>query len=517
MTSTESALPGPRTGVAVALGLAAAKLLLHLATNLWAGYGIFRDELYYLACADHPAWGYVDQPPLSIALLAVQKATLGAESLFTLRLVPAVAGAAAVLFTVLIAREMGGGRFAQLLAGLAALAAPIQLGYVTVYSMNSLDLALVAAALFLFTRLLRTGDAKLWIGVGLLIGLALLNKVGALWIGAGVAVGLVATRERRWLRTPWPWAAGLLAAAIFAPYLLWNAAHGWPHLEFMEQAMGSKYAGVTRTDFVAGQLLLQGPMALPIWLAGLAWLLVSRRARPFRPLAWVWLTAFAVLLAAGHSKAEYLATAYAAVFGAGGIAWEGWLAGPRSRRLRPVLAFALLAGLLLAPAALPILPVDSYVRWARAMGLQPGTAEGHELAELPQFYADMFGWPEKAEAVAAVWRTLPEEDRSRAAIFTTNYGRAGAIDHFGRELGLPRALSSHNNYWLWGPGDATGEIVVVLGLSREDLSPRFASVERAGTADCELCIPYERDVPIWIARGPLQPLADVWPEIRSYN
>lgn len=494
--------------------LVAAKLLFHLAVNLQGGYGIFRDELYYLACADHLAWGYVDQPPLSIFLLAVTKAVLG-DSLFALRLVPAVAGAAVVLVTGLLARELGGGRLAVTLAALGSIVALFPLAVSGIWSMNVFDLLFVALASYFLARLINSENPRWWLAIGVTLGLGLLDKIGVLWVGLGIFAGTVLTRERRWLRTWWPWAAGAVAAALFSPYLLWNAANGWPHLEFIDRAVSGKYSGLSAWSFLSGQILIQNPVNLPLWIAGLAWLLAAPSGRRFRPLGIVWLTACLVLLANGHSKAEYLASAYAALFAAGGVAWERML--PRHFAVRGVAVAIVASGILLAPFVTPVLPVATYVRYAAALGVAPSTPEGHELAELPQFYADMFGWEEKARAVAEVYHALPEEERRKAAIFASNYGRCGAIDYFADEYDLPGAIGSHNNYWHWGPGAATGEVVIVLGGDREDLERRFESVELAGVATCDYCIPYERDLPIYVCRGPLLTIEELWPLTKHYD
>lgn len=514
MTTTKTTDRTSLSLLAILSLLAGAKLVLHLAVNLFGGYEVFRDELYYLACADHLAWGYVDQPPLSIWLLAGVKAILG-DSLFAIRLLPAVAGAALVFVTGLLARELGGCRFAVTVAALCPFVAGEVLALSSIWSMNVFDLLLVALASLFIARLAATGDPRYWIAIGGALGLGLLNKVGVLWVGLGLAAGVLATRERRWLRTPWPWAAGAVSGLVFLPYVLWNATHGWAHLEFIENAVGGKYSGLTAWSFLSGQVLHQNPVTLPVWLAGLAWLLFASGGRTFRILGIVWVTACVVLVANGHSKASYLANVYAPLFAAGGVAWERLL--PERTSVRAAAVLVLLSGFVLAPLATPILPVETYVAYAEKLGFAPSTDEGHELARLPQFYADMFGWKEKAEAVAAVYHALPEEDRARAVVFGNNYGRAGAVDYWADELGLPGAISNHNSYWTWGPGDAKRDVVIVLGGDAEDLERRFASVEIAGRADCRWCIPYESDLPIYVCRGLFVPLEELWPSIKSYN
>jgi hypothetical protein len=495
--------------------MALSKLALHLYTNLFAGYGIFRDELYYLACARHPAAGYVDHPPLSIWILGLVRATLG-ESIFAIRLLPALFGAATVVVVGLTAREMGGGRFAQALAAGAAAVSLINIGYNVVYSMNALDLLLAALVFYALVRLITSGEARWWMILGLGLGLGLLNKVGMLWIGLGVAAATALTTERRWLETRWPWLGGCLACALFLPYLLWNMTHDWAHLAFIRGAVGGKYSGLDAWDFLAGQVPINNPVTLPVWVGGLLFFL-GRQGRRFRAVGIVFLTAALVLVVNGHSKSEYLAAVLCGAFAAGGVAWERWLEPAGRRWGRFALAGLVTAGLVLVPVVLPVLPVEIYVRYTRALGIQPSTAEAKELAELPQFYADMFGWEEKAAAVAEVYHALPPEERPLAAIFGSNYGRAGAIDYFGPRYGLPAAIGGHNNYWLWGPGEATGEVVIFIGGSEDDLSPAFESLAQASIARCDYCMPYEKNLPIWVARGLKEPIAEVWRRLGHYE
>ncbi|MCH9648807.1 MAG: glycosyltransferase family 39 protein [Deltaproteobacteria bacterium] len=499
--------------------LVVVKLALHLFLNGTGGYGLFRDELYYLACADHLAWGYVDHPPLSVFLLAAVRWVIG-DSLFAIRLLPAFAGAALVLVTGLLARQLGGGRWAIFLAGLASLVAGANLALASFWSMNIFDLLLTAIAVLLLARLLASGERKYWVWLGIVLGLGLLNKVGVLWIGLGLAVSLICSRQRHWFAGPWPWVSGLLAGGLFLPYVLWNASHDWAHLEFIGEATTGKYSGLSAWTFLQGLVLGENPATLVIWMVGLGWLLLSREAQRYRPLGILWLTAFGVLLANGHSKAGYLAPAFVIVFAAGGVAWEGIARRSRPRFQRiliPTLTVLVASGAILAPFAVPLLPVETFIRYAAALGIEPGTDEGHELAELPQFYADMFGWEEKAAAVAEVFRALPEEERQMAGFFTSNYGRAGAIDYWSETYGLPKARSTHNNYWLWGPGDLSPEVVVVLGGEREDLERRFESVELAGTASCDYCIPYEDDLPIYVCRHLRLEVEELWAVAKHYD
>lgn len=497
-------------------GLALAKLALHLFVNGLGGYGIFRDELYYLACSRHLDLGYVDHPPLSVYLLALNSWLFG-KSIFALRFLPALFGSMTIFLIGLLARELGGGRWALLLAGLSSLVSLIFLAMSSVYSMNALDHLVWAVVALLVARLLRTRKNAYWPLIGGMVGLGLLNKVGVLWLGAGIAVGLLATGERRWLRTRWPWLAGALALALFLPYVWWNLTHDLAHLEFIRNATAGKYSGLSAGSFLAEQFVVQNPVTVPVWLAGLIYLLVGRQARRFRMLGWIYLVPLLILVLNGHSKAEYLSPAYAILFAAGGVALERWLNRPWLAWSRGAVTVGLLGGLILAPVVVPILPVEAYVAYSKTLGIEPSTSEGKELSELPQFYADRFGWEEKAAAVAEVYHALPPEDRAAAAIFGENYGRAGAVDHFGHEMGLPFAISSHNSYWLWGPGDANGDVMIVLGGSHQSLERSFERVEPVDRVVCRYCMPYESDLPIFVCRGLEIPMSELWRQIKNFS
>ena len=492
-----------------------AKLLIHLTT--YHGYGMFRDEFYYLACADHMAWGYVDQPPLSILFLWVVKTLLG-DSLLAVRLLPAVAGAVTVLLVGLMARRLGGGVAAQSLAMLATLVAPVYLSLSHFYSMNGFDILAWALAAYLLIVLLQKDDLRHWIMLGAVLGLGLLNKVSVLWLGFGLFVGLLLTDRRKLLRTPGPWLAGGIAGALFVPHILWQIANGWPTLEFIRNASENKMVEVSPLAFLQSQLMMMNLLAAPLWIAGLIWLLGGKEGRRYRVFGITYVAIFVLLVLNGTSRAGYLAPAYTWLFPAGAVALERLLATWRGGVLRWAYAVPLaISGMLFAPLGLPVLPVDSYIAYARTLGIGPSTAERKELAELPQFYADMHGWESIVETVADVFHSLPPADQEKAAIFTYNYGDAGAIDYLGRRHGLPRAIGGHNSYWLWGPGEHTGDVVVVLGDDREGLEESFESVELGATVDCGRCMPYENNTPVWIARGLRRPLSEAWPQVKHYD
>jgi hypothetical protein len=492
-------------------GPAAGVLLFHLA--FLPGYGVFRDELYYTACGRHPGWGYVDHPPL-VAWIAWAVAHLGGESYLALRVVAAFAGALAVWLAGRIAGELGGGPFARLLAGLAFGLAPVVLSLTSVYSMNVFDLVVWAAVFAIVARVLTGGDPRVWIAFGAVAGLGLLNKISVLFLGFGLVVGLVLARRWDVVRSRWFWAGGALALLLFAPHLVWQQANGWPTLEFMANARREKMAAPSVPGFLKETLLQTAPAAW-LWVLGVGWLVVSRAAREWRALGLAFLVVLALLAVSG-GKPYYLTAAYPVALAAGAVAVDRWTK-TRGRRLRVVLpVLVLLVGLALSPFGRPVLPVDAYVRYAKALGIAPSTDERQELGRLPQFYADMQGWRGMAETVAGVVDRLSPGDRARACIFGQNYGEAGAMEYFGPGLGLPPAISAHNSYWLWGPGRCHGHVLVVIGDDRERLEQLFESVELAAVTRCRDCMPYENGRSIWIARGLKVPMARLWPEIKHF-
>jgi len=497
--------------------LAFLKLIIHLGTNAFASYGIFRDELYYIACSNRLALGYVDHPPLSVYLLSFSRLIFG-ESLFAIRLFPAFAGVFIVLLTGLIVRKLGGGKSAIILAALAVIFAPIQLGMTTVYSMNCFDILLWTLLAYIVVLIVEENKPKWWIVLGLLMGLGLLNKIGMLWFGVGFFLALLLTKLRRNLLTKWPWIAGALAFFIFSPFIIWNIIHDFAHLEFIRNARMLKYAGVSAMDFVSGQILLQNPVVLPLWLAGLYFFFFHKDGKKFRILGIIYTVAFLILLISGQSKPEYLSPAYPMLFASGAVFVERLFSRKYWRWLKfAAPALIALSGILLAPLGLPILPAKTFIKYSDFIGIGPSTYEEKELAQLPQFYADMFGWENMAASVARVYHSLPTEEKSKTIIFAGNYGEAGAVEYYRKKYDLPTVISSHNNYWLWGYGDDAAEVYIYLGGERDDYLEYFFQVEQAAIIRCEYCMPYENNLPVYVCRNKKIMISERWESWKHYE
>ena len=509
----------PTAGFAIAVVWIAA---LKMAVHFYAGhnYGHFVDELYYLACGRHLAWGYVDQPPL-IALVAAVTRVLVGESLRAIRFLPAVAGGATVLLTGLMARELGGRRFAQGIAALAVLVAPGFLAIDSLFSMNAFEPLFWMGCAYIVMRIVRTGNQKLWLWFGLLAGVGLENKHSMLIFGCGIVAGLLATPERRQFRSPWFWIAGVLALLIFLPNLLWNVQHHFPFLEVQANIRRAhRDVALPPLAFIGQEILTMLPVALPIWLAGLWYFLFSEKGKPFRLLGWAWLFTMAVIMIM-NPRVYYPWPAFPMLFAAGGVLWESWLVArstaPRLQWIKPAwVTLMALAGAILAPFVVPVLPVETYIRYSQALRFHPPKLETWKLGPLPQIYADQFGWEEMTAAVAKVYNGLPPDVRPKTAIFGQNYGQAGAVDLFGPKYGLPKAIGGHQTYFLWGPRDYTGESMIVMAGRQADLESKFATVEKVAHFEHPYSMPYEH-FDIFYCRGLKWPLREIWPKLKNWD
>jgi hypothetical protein len=493
--------------------LASFKLMGHLLTN--GNYGYFRDELYYIAAGERLALGYVDFPPF-VALVTASTRFLLGDSTVALRFFPALASALVVVLAGLIARELGGGRFAQGLAALATLVAPNFLVMGTFISMDAFDQFFWVSAAFVLILILKQDRPRLWLLFGLIAGLGVLTKITMLYFGSAVFAALLLTPARRYLFTPWPWLGGAIAALFLLPYVYWQITHGWPTLEFWAD-YGAKVDPASPIEFLVEQVLTMQPLTLPLWLAGLYYYLFSRDRQTLRPLGLIYFLLFA-LFAIQNAKFYFLAPAYPMLFAAGALSLERLVRRSSWNWLKPAYtAVLLMGGIALAPMVVPILPVETLASITGAGGGAGVKQERREEGQLPQHFADRFGWENMAATVAGVYDSLPAEDRSGACVFTANYGEAGAIDFFGPEYGLPEAISGHNSYYMWGPGECAGEVVISVGVHRGELETVFGEVEKETMIRCEYCMPDENDLPVYVCRDPRMSLQELWPQVKHYD
>jgi len=488
------AVERPATGVLVAL--AAVSFVAHL---LVAGNdGYFRDELYYIADGHHLQAGYVDQPLLMGWLAALLRVTVG-DSLVAIHVIPALACALLIVLTGLMARELGGGRMAQLVAGVAALFTLDFMATGSIFSMDVLDQLWWTLASLLVLCLLRRDAPRLWVLFGLVVAVALLTKLTILFFGLALALALLVTPARRYLRTPWPWLAAAIAVVGLLPYLIWNALNGWPTWEFWHHYGG---IGTSPPAFFAAQFGQMNPLAVPLAAAGLVFYFRRAGAR-YRLLGWKFIFVYLILTVL-RTKPYFLAPAYPLLFAAGAVVVERLRLRPWLAWLRPAyVALLALSGILLAPEVMPILPPVTVVR---------------VYGSLTQVLADRLGWESLTRTVERVYAALPPTQRAQACVLTSNYGEAGALSQLAAPGRLPPVISGHNNYYVWGPGRCTGQVLIAVGYAPADVRHTYAHTTLAATQQCRYCVSFEQDLPIVVGSNPRTPHPlRLWPAVKHYD
>jgi hypothetical protein len=494
---------------------AAIKLGLHVAVNARSPYGVHRDELLYLAMGRHlRLWG-MDFPP-AIAIVAEVSRTLLGESLVALRLLPAVFGAAVVVLAGLIARELGGGRVAQGLAAFCVLTSPLFLRSANLLQPVVIDQLIWTALLYTFVRICRGHGPGEWILLGLLTGLGLLTKFTIAFVALGILAAALLSPLRAARLTWWPWLGLAAALLVGAPSVVGQIRLGLPVVSQMADLHASQLERIGPLDFLAGQLLW-GPAVL-LAGAGLVGLFRAAPLRPFRPVGWSIVVAFALLMV-GQGKAYYAGPLYPTLFAAGGVLLERATHGLRGEIIQAGAVAVLFAFFLVVfPLGVPVLPPLEMAAYARALGVTAAVRTNTgEVGALPQDFADMLGWKEQAEAVAGVYRRLSPSQRAQAVLVAQNYGEAGALDFYGPALGLPPAVSPAGSYWFFGPGELPGHVVITLGVTAEGLRQYYDSVHTVAHVGHPWAVDEERRVPINIGTGARSTLQRVWPTLAGRN
>jgi 4-amino-4-deoxy-L-arabinose transferase-like glycosyltransferase len=426
-----------------------------------SGYGYHRDELYFIAAGDHLSWGYADQGPLT-PLIARAMSEVSSGSLVVLRLPSALAAGLTVLLTGLLASELGGRARGQVIAAGCAGCATIVLFTGHLLSTSTFDLLVWTAVTWLVVRAVRQGDDRLWLAAGAVLGVGLLNKPLPAFLAAGLVAGVVLSGPRRLLRSPYVWAGAAIALALWSPWLVWQADHGWPQIEVSRSiARGESASSEAWWAIIPFQVLLVSPLLAPVWIAGLVRFFRDSELRPLRFIAWAWVVLVLVFMGRG-GKPYYLAGLLPVLLAAGAGWVDQWLErGRRALRVAALATAIALSAVVDVVISLPVLPAGN---------ADPVIAANEDVGET-------IGWPRFARTIAGVYRELP--NRHRAVILTGNYGEAGAIDRYGPGLGLSGAYSGHNAYWDWGPPPERGAPVIAVGLGDSALAHLRGCTEAA--------------------------------------
>ncbi|MGI9005492.1 MAG: ArnT family glycosyltransferase [Streptosporangiaceae bacterium] len=467
-----------------------------------ARYGIHRDELYFLDCARHLSLSYVDQPVFT-PLVARLSLDLFGVSVVGLRLWPALAAFGTVVTGGLLAREFGGERTAQLLGALGVATAPALLGADHILDTTGFDLLAWSVLALIVARIGRTGDTRLWVPAGVVLGIGLTNKHSIGFFALAIVVGTLLSGGRPLLANRFFGLGALSAVPFTIPDLWWQAHHGWATIA-MTRVLAQENGGAGNAiGFVALQVVMAAPVLIGVWILGLRFL--WRSGRPlWRALAWAWGLLFVFFAATAGAKPYYIAATYFFLLAAGAVALERRWATKRGRG-RIALAVALPLSLLVAlPLVLPVLPAS------RAGG----------TSAVDPVQVETIGWPGFVATVARAWNQLPAAERSRAVIFTGNYGEAGAITELGRAARLPVAVSGQNNEWYWGPGNPRATTIVAIvqpGFPQliTRLRRDYARVQTIATiSNPEHIANQEQGAHVYLCTGPVRPWGQLWPSFR---
>jgi 4-amino-4-deoxy-L-arabinose transferase-like glycosyltransferase len=480
-------------------------------------YGYFRDELYVMAMSQHPAFGYVDVPPL-VPWIALIPRFLTGNALWAIHVISALVCAGIILLTGLMARLLGGAGWVQGLAALGSATALVFMANGSIYAYDVFDVFWWTLAATILIVLLRDNQPQWWLAFGLVAGLGLLTKETILFWGFALAVGLLLTPQRRLLFTRWTLLGGLIAFALVPPFLLWNAANGWASLQYWVSYSAHHGVAGSPVDFLANQILGMNPLSAPLWGAGL-WFFFSKRGARYRVFSWAYLILF-VLFIAIQGKTYFLAPAYPPLYAGGAVLFGQWQARWARWGPRWIAAYAValtLVAVLLAPAVMPVLPPAMYAQVYGTAGNGGSAQKSGDAYGLPQALADRFGWEEQVALIAQVYHSLPADEQRVACIFTENYGEAGALMQFGDRYHLPEPISGHNAFYLWGPDGCSGQVLVTINISPQDAAQGYGSVTLAAKTSCAACVDFENNAPILILRQLKEPFATLWRQAKHYD
>ncbi len=509
MTPTESAptlsAGAPKSFAAKPVLLVAAGLFA-LEMGLAGRYGFHRDELYFLDCARHLQFGYVDQPMLTPLLVRISLLVVG-PSLYAIRFWSALAVSLTVVVGALMAREFGGGRRAQLLAAFGVATMPALLAAGHTMGTTPIDLLAWSALTLVVVRIGRTSNTRLWMVAGVILGVGLANKHSVGFLAVAIVAGALASGGSRLIFNRWFFVGALLAVCFAVPDLWWQATNGWPTIA-MTQRLNQENGGAGNIgNWVVGQVLMVSIALVWVWIVGLRSL--WRSGNPlWRALAWAYALLFLFFALTTGAKIYYLAGAYVYLLAVGCVVVEQRLASGRTK-VRRIVAWTVLTTVVAMPLVLPVLP-PADIGWTYKVN---------------QALAEEVGWPELVHSVKTVWFSLPTRLRSHAVIFTADYGEAGAINELGPVMGLPQAVSGQNNEWFWGPGNPRATTVVAVAPGPVDVSNYasyleryFRSVRVVATLDNHAGLHnQEWHGHIYLCTDLRRPWATTWPKLRHYD
>lgn len=481
-------------------------------------YGLFIDEFYYLACANNPAFGYVDHPPFAPFFLMFIKFIFG-SSIYVIRFFPAAAGAATVFLSGKLAEKMGGGKFAKITSAVTVAGIPTLAVFSSFYSMNVFEPLLAIVFILLVVDLVNKNALANWIPIGVVMGLGMMNKHTFGLVIAAVLTSFILTGRWKLLLNKWFAAGAVIAFMIFLPNVIWQMLNHYPSLEFYRNINTGKNIYTPPLQFIIAQLITMSPFVMPVWLAGVIYLLTSKKYRTYNYISVFFLISFIVVLFSGSSRPDRLMYIYPVIIPGGAIFFDNVINKFRLKFFRPFVLLAVLAGIFMSlPLILPYYNYNAVAAYVKKTGFNTELEKGKK-PPLPQLLADRIGWEEKVKLVIDSYNSLSPEEKSRVIIACNNYGDAGAVEYYGRGLNLPPVVCAHNNYYLWSKNRLKGNILLQLTKVEyiDGFKKRFDSVRVAeGEFRNSFVSPHENNLRVLICTGPKMPLPAMLKKSKFY-
>jgi len=478
-------------------------------------YGIFRDEFLYISLSGRPDWAFLEVPPIAPLVLAGVRFLLGI-SYFSLHLVPALLQSLVIIVSALMVKKMGGGLYATILCLLCVTLAPGFIGGDAHYDYNAFDRLFWTLTLYSVMLLIISGDKKYWLYFGLFAGLGLMSKVTMLYLGFSLLISFLALKDRKFLFDRRFLIGGLIAGVIFLPFIIWQIYYHFPIIEYFKGYAG-KLSYPSPVQYILNQILAMNILAFPVWVSGLIYFLFNREGKRFRVFGLCYLILLALFISQ-NAKFYLIFPFYTVLFTGGAVLITGFFEKYNINWLKPALAsLVFLGGVFFLPYCRPVLTPEAFIKYSG--GHVGGNGEKFNSGSLPQDFADCFGWEQLARDVSAAYQKLSDPDKKRACILASNYGEAGALQFYGPKYGLPEPVCGHNLWYIWGPGNNTGDVMIIISPRRAEKSYAilFDSVEISEKTAVQYAMSYENDSAIFICRGMHWPLKSWWRYFKHFE
>lgn len=477
--------------------LAIIKVLIHL---MLPEYGYLRDELYYISIGDQFSFSNFDMLPLSPLYLKLFTIIFG-YSIKTIHLASSLLGAASLIFTCLMTKELGGKIYAVLITGVFILFSGFT-PFGSVFTYDSIDFLIVVVTLYFLVRIIKTENEKLWFYAGIILGLGLINKLTILFYGLAILVSLFFVPQRRMFKKKEVWLAGIIALLFLIPYLIWQSQNDWYFLEFASNYSGGISYLASFPEFLWSQILPNNIISLPIWLTGLYLLLFSNKWKKYRFFGIMYLFLFILFYIIG-AKFYFLIPMYTVLVSVGSIKLEEKFSLSKKLKLAIPILYIILS-LPLLPMMVPVLPVSDFIKYAEIMGVDAGVKfENNRINRLPQYFADRFGWEELVQDISKEFHSISKEEISNAGIMTNNWGIASAIHFYSNKYKLPQPISNAGWYCFESlRKNEYKDIYISIGFSEELICYLFNSVTKKRVFTNPYCMPHENNRPIFFCTNP---------------